>query len=90
MDWQAFKHKEFAIRATGAVKEAFFEECRAQGILIFMGPREKETRELFVCVQRYEDRFSSGRLELYSIGEWQTRPGMMYGEKGLPIEEFLA
>ena len=90
MDWQAFKRKEFAIRATGAAKEAFFEECRAHGIFIFMGPREKETRELFVCVHLYEDRFSRGRLELYSICEWQTKPGMMYGDKGLLIEEFLA
>lgn len=83
LNWQAFKDKEFAVKCEKN-KENFFSECRKNGILIFMGECEK-TRSIFVCVKRYDDRFSNGRYELYSLELWQTLPGSLYGKYGLPI-----
>lgn len=86
MNWQAFKSKEFAVRCEHR-KDEFFSDCRKNGILVLMGEREK-LRSIFVCVQRYDDRLSNGRYELYTLELWQTLPGSLYGKFGLPIFDF--
>ena len=81
MDWDGFKQTEFAVRCeTDKVK--FFEDCKKNGIHVFLTDRAKE-RNIFVCVRRYESRVSGGRYELFALMDWQIKPGALYGKIGL-------
>ena len=86
IDWELFKETKIAIRCT-ANKEQFFKDCLNHDIHIYMGEHAKK-RDIFYCILFGRTLFASGRYELWSCEEWQTKPGVLFDINGLPIVEY--
>ena len=80
-DWDSFKQKQFAVICE-TEKERFFADCKQHGIHCFLSEFAKR-RNLFVCVNLYENRLSNGRYELVALKGWETKPNGLYGKDGL-------
>lgn len=85
-DWDGFKQKQFSVICE-TDKERFFADCKQHGIHCFLSEFAKK-RNLFVCVNLYENRLSNGRYELVALKGWETKPNGLYGKDGLEVIRF--
>ena len=87
-NWGNFKKTLFAVRcANEEIKQRFFSECQLHDIHIYMGEHAKK-RDIFYCILFGKTLHTSGRYELWSCDEWQTKPNGIFDINGIPIIDY--
>ena len=87
INWEMFKETKFAIRCTKENKEQFFKDCLNHDIHNYMSEPAMK-RNIFYCTLFGRTLFTSGRYELWSCDEWQTKPNGIFDVNGIPIFDY--